>query len=114
MPGLDSSLKHLEESGARASSSRVDGCNPIRLLDDDAFVLRALGLITLSFDLKLHQRNRRCELFRPFGAQEFSLFSLSVVCRLPKPNPTSIAGRLTRWLQFFRRCRFKNSFPLRN
>ena len=64
--------------------------------------------------LNLHQRNRRCELFRPFGAQEFSLFSLSVVCRLPKPNPTSIAGRLTRWLQFFRRCRFKNSFPLRN
>jgi hypothetical protein len=26
MPDLDSSLKHLEESGARASSSRVDGC----------------------------------------------------------------------------------------
>ena len=43
MPDLDSSLKHLEESGARASSSRVDGCNPIWLLDDDAFVLRALG-----------------------------------------------------------------------
>src|SRR4029450_1456935 len=43
MPDLGSSLKHLEESGARASSSRVDGCNPIWLLDDDAFVLRALG-----------------------------------------------------------------------
>jgi len=48
MPGLDSSLKHLEESGARASSSRVDGCNPIRLLDDDAFVLRALGRLLKS------------------------------------------------------------------
>jgi FixJ family two-component response regulator len=48
MPDLDSSLKHLEESGARASSSRVDGCNPIWLLDDDAFVLRALGRLLKS------------------------------------------------------------------
>ena len=48
MPDLDSLLKHLEESGARASSSRVDGCNPIWLLDDDAFVLRALGRLLKS------------------------------------------------------------------
>jgi FixJ family two-component response regulator len=48
MPDLDSSLKHLEESGARASSSRVDGCNPIWLLDDDAFVLRGLGRLLKS------------------------------------------------------------------
>ena len=48
MPDLDSSLKHLEESGARASSSRVDGCNPVWLLDDDAFVLRAIGRLLKS------------------------------------------------------------------
>src|ERR1700730_8479535 len=48
MPDLDSSLKHLEESDARASSSRVDGCIPIWFLDDDAFVLRSLGRLLKS------------------------------------------------------------------
>jgi FixJ family two-component response regulator len=43
MRDLDSSLKHLQESGAQASPLRVDGCNSIWLLDDDASMLRALG-----------------------------------------------------------------------
>ncbi len=47
MPDLDSSLKHLEESGAQASPSRVDGCNPIWLLDNDASMLRALGFASM-------------------------------------------------------------------
>src|SRR5260370_27124636 len=48
MLDLGFSLKHLQESGARASPSRVDGCNPIWLLDDDASVLRALGRLLKS------------------------------------------------------------------
>jgi hypothetical protein len=35
------------------------------------------------------------------------------VCCLGDSSGT-IAGWLTRWLQFFRRCLFKDSFPLRN
>jgi hypothetical protein len=42
MPDLDSSLKHLEESGARASSSRVDGCNPIWLLGSGNRLVREM------------------------------------------------------------------------
>ena len=57
MPDLDSSLKHLEESGARASSSRVDGCNPIWLLDDDAFVLRGLGRLLKSAGFSVEKFN---------------------------------------------------------
>jgi two-component system response regulator FixJ len=57
MPDLDSSLKHLEESGSRASSSRVDGCNPIWLLDDDAFVLRALGRLLKSAGFSVEKFN---------------------------------------------------------
>jgi len=57
MPDLDSSLKHLEESGARASSSRVDGCNPIWLLDDDASVLRALGRLLKSVGFSVERFN---------------------------------------------------------
>jgi FixJ family two-component response regulator len=57
MPDLDSSLKHLEESGARASSSRVDGCNPVWLLDDDVFVLRALGRLLKSAGFSVERFN---------------------------------------------------------
>jgi FixJ family two-component response regulator len=57
MPDLDSSLKHLQESGARASSSRVDGCNPIWLLDDDAFVLRAIGRLLKSAGFSVEKFN---------------------------------------------------------
>src|SRR6266446_5949505 len=57
MPDLDSSLKDLEESGARASSSRVDGCNPIWLLDDDAFMLRALGRLLKSAGFSVEKFN---------------------------------------------------------
>ena len=57
MSDLDSSLKHLEESGARASSSRVDSCNPIWLLDDDALVLRALGRLLKSAGFSVEKFN---------------------------------------------------------
>jgi FixJ family two-component response regulator len=54
MPDSDSSLKHLEESGPQVSPFRVDGCNSIWLLDDDASMLRALGRLLKSagFDVE--------------------------------------------------------------
>ena len=54
MPKSDSSLKHPEESGAQVSPLRVDGCNSIWLLDDDASMLRALGRLLKSagFDVE--------------------------------------------------------------
>ena len=54
MPESDSSLKHPEESGAQVSPLRVDGCNSIWLLDDDASMLRALGRLLKSagFDVE--------------------------------------------------------------
>ena len=48
MPDLDSSLKHLDGSGAQVSPLRVNGCNSIWLLDDDASMLRALGRLLTS------------------------------------------------------------------
>ena len=54
MPESDSSLKHPEESGAQVSPVRVNGCNSIWLLDDDASMLRALGRLLRSagFDVE--------------------------------------------------------------
>ena len=54
MPESDSSLKHPEESGAQVSLLRVNGCNSIWLLDDDASMLRALGRLVKSagFDVE--------------------------------------------------------------
>ena len=48
MRDLDSSQKRLQESGAQASPLRVDGCNSILLLDDDASMLSALGRLLKS------------------------------------------------------------------
>jgi FixJ family two-component response regulator len=47
-------MKHFKESGAQASPLRVDGCNSIWLLDDDASMLRALGrlLNSAGFDVE--------------------------------------------------------------
>jgi FixJ family two-component response regulator len=54
MPESDSSLKHPEEIGAQVSPFRVNGCNSIWLLDDDASMLRALGRLLKSagFDVE--------------------------------------------------------------
>ena len=57
MPDLDSSLKHLQESGAQASPLRVDGCNSIWLLDDDASMLRALGRLLKSAGFSVERFN---------------------------------------------------------
>ena len=57
MPVLDSSLKHLEESVARASSSRVDGRNSIWLLDDDASFLKALGRLVKAAGFSVEKFN---------------------------------------------------------
>src|SRR5438552_11281600 len=43
MLDLDTSLKHVEESGAQASPLGVNGCDSIWLLDDDVSMLKALG-----------------------------------------------------------------------
>ena len=48
MLDLDTSLKHLEESGTQASPLGVNGCDSIWLLDDDASMLRALGRLLKS------------------------------------------------------------------
>src|SRR5438552_3510584 len=57
MPDLDSSLKRLQESGAQASPLRVDGCNSIWLLDDDASMLRALGRLLNSAGFHVEKFN---------------------------------------------------------
>src|SRR5438132_12799780 len=43
MLDLDTSLKHVEESGAQASPLGVNRCDGIWLLDDDVSMLKALG-----------------------------------------------------------------------
>jgi FixJ family two-component response regulator len=57
MPDLDFSLKHLQESGAQASPLRVDGCNSIWLLDDDASMLRALGRLVKAAGFSVERFN---------------------------------------------------------
>jgi FixJ family two-component response regulator len=57
MADLDSSLRHLQESGAQSSPFRVDGCNSIWLLDDDASMLRALGRLLKSAGFSVEKFN---------------------------------------------------------
>jgi FixJ family two-component response regulator len=57
MPDLDSSLKHVQESGAQASPLGVNGCNSIWLLDDDASMLRALGRLLSSAGFSVENFN---------------------------------------------------------
>ena len=54
---LDTSLKHLEESGAQTSPLRVNGCDSIWLLDDDVSMLKALGRLMNSADFSVEKFN---------------------------------------------------------
>jgi FixJ family two-component response regulator len=57
MLDLDTSLKHLEESGAQASPSGVNGCDSIWLLDDDVSMLKALGRLMNSVGFSVEKFN---------------------------------------------------------
>jgi FixJ family two-component response regulator len=57
MLDLDTSLKHLKESGAQASPLRVNGCDSIWLLDDDVSMLKALGRLMNSAGFTVEKFN---------------------------------------------------------
>jgi CheY-like chemotaxis protein len=57
MPYSPSPPKRLEESGAQAAPSGVNGCNPIWLLDDDVSMLRALGRLLASAGFSVEKFN---------------------------------------------------------
>ena len=57
MLDLDTSLKHLEESGAQASPLGINGCDSIWLLDDDASMLKALGRLLMSAGFSVEKFN---------------------------------------------------------
>jgi FixJ family two-component response regulator len=54
---LDTSLKHLKESGAQASPLGVNGCDSIWLLDDDVSMLKALGRLMNSAGFSVEKFN---------------------------------------------------------
>ena len=57
MLDLDTSLKHLKESGAQASPLGVNGCDSIWLLDDDVSMLKALGRLMNSAGFSVEKFN---------------------------------------------------------
>jgi FixJ family two-component response regulator len=57
MLDLDTSLKHLEESGVQASPLGVNGCDSIWLLDDDVSMLKALGRLMNSAGFSVEKFN---------------------------------------------------------
>jgi FixJ family two-component response regulator len=57
MLDLDTSLKHLKESGAQASPLGVNGCDSIWLLDDDVSMLKALGRLMNSAGFTVEKFN---------------------------------------------------------
>ncbi len=57
MLDLDTSLKHVEESGAQASPLGVNRCDSIWLLDDDVSMLKALGRLMNSAGFSVEKFN---------------------------------------------------------
>jgi len=57
MLDLDTSLKHVEESGAQASPLEVSRCDSIWLLDDDVSMLKALGRLMNSAGFSVEKFN---------------------------------------------------------
>jgi FixJ family two-component response regulator len=57
MLDLDTSLKHLKESGAQASPLGVNRCDSIWLLDDDVSMLKALGRLMNSAGFSVEKFN---------------------------------------------------------
>src|SRR6266513_6558813 len=94
MLDLDSSLKHVEESGAQASPLGVNRCDSIWLLDDDVSMLKALGRLMNSAGFTVEKFNHPAAFLARLEHAACRVAILDVW--MPQMNGLEVQARLRR------------------